>query len=63
MRIKLPDNVIDHSYEDDDNTTAYCIPADGFEKLIGFENQKITWVHKDYRVEPKRGKKHGKTNS
>jgi hypothetical protein len=48
MKINLPDDVVKHELN---NTVLYTVPADGFAKLIGYESQKGSWIHRDYRVE------------
>lgn len=60
MKINLPDNVVEYR---NDNQHMYCIPADGFMKMIGYEDQKRTWVHKDYRVQVKKVKNKKKSVS
>jgi hypothetical protein len=54
---KLPDDATEHETGD---FVAVTIPVDGFEKLIVFHGPAGSWVHKDYRVAPKKSKKKGK---
>lgn len=54
---KLPDNATEHETGD---FNAVTVPADGFDKLIVFNGPKGSWVHKDYRVTPKKSRKKGK---
>ena len=55
MKINLPDNHTKHNIGE--RIVAYTIPADGFEKLIGYSTDKGDWTHKNYRTEPKKSKK------
>ena len=57
MKINVPDNVDIHNIQETGKDIAYTIPADGFDKLIGYKTEKISWVHKDYRIQSKKGKK------
>ena len=36
--------------------SAYTIPDDGFEKLVGYQTSKGTWVHKNYKQDRKNKK-------
>ena len=54
----LPDNV--KTYHPKEGITAHCIPADGFEKLIVYETSTGSWVHQNFKKEPKKSKKKGK---
>lgn len=39
---------------------AFTIPADGFEKLVIYNKDNFTWVHKNYRKKPKKNRKKSK---
>ena len=54
---KLPDNATEHKCED---FTAVTIPADGFDKLIVYQGPRGSWVHQNFRVQPKKKRKKGK---
>jgi len=54
MKIKQTSDMTVHSESD---FVAYTIPADGFHKLVGYECDRGSWVHVDYRVKQKRKKR------
>lgn len=57
MKFKNSENIIVHYIG---NTTRYCVPDDGFQKLIAYETPKGYWVHKDYRKDSNKKTKQNK---
>lgn len=54
----LPGGSVIYATGDTDNPVlAITVPADGFEKLVAYQDSKRDWVHKDYQEAPKKSKK------
>ena len=58
IKDKLPTGGAVYAMGDRDNPIlAVTVPADGFEKLVAYQDSKRDWVHKNFQTAPKKSKK------